>query len=244
MSSVHYYHQGNRGLSRVIAEGLGLTGNDAYTTVLLHFGGADASTTITDDNAGGSAHTWTARGNAQLDTADKKFGTASLLLDGTGDYIDTPDSADWTLGAGDWTFDCWFNRNGGYGADRILIGQSTSGFSYPFYLGFDSANKLTIVLNPGGSSRVGATAIAAGGWHHAAVVRTGNVVRLFLDGAQEGADLAYSDTVADSSAKLAVGRLGEADYGYFFGWIDEVRISKGIARWTTTFTPPTGAYGP
>src|SRR5262245_47256258 len=58
-------------------------GNDTYTKVLLHFNGTDASTTITDDNSGGSAHTWTAAGNAQIDTADYKFGAASGLFDGT-----------------------------------------------------------------------------------------------------------------------------------------------------------------
>ena len=76
-------------------------GNDSFTKVLLHFDGADAATTITDDNAGGSAHTWTAAANAQIDTAQFVFGGASLLIDGTGDYVSTPDHADFTLGSSD-----------------------------------------------------------------------------------------------------------------------------------------------
>ncbi len=56
--------------------------------------GADGSTTFTDSATGGS-HTWTAYGNAQIDTAQNKFGGASGLFDGSGDYIDTPDSPDW-----------------------------------------------------------------------------------------------------------------------------------------------------
>ena len=75
----------------------------AFTKSLLHFDGADASTTFTDE----SGKTFTARGNAQLDTAQQKFGTASGLFDGTGDYIDTPDHADWFLGTGDFTIDFW-----------------------------------------------------------------------------------------------------------------------------------------
>jgi hypothetical protein len=80
-------------------------GNDTYTKVLLHFDGSDASTTITDSNSGGSAHTWTAAGNAQIDTAQYKFGGASGLFDGTGDWVTTPDHADFTLGSSDFTID-------------------------------------------------------------------------------------------------------------------------------------------
>src|SRR5258708_4302625 len=60
-------------------------GNDSFTKVLLPYNGADASTTFTDTNSGGSAHTWRAAGNGQIDTADSKFGGASGLFDGTGD---------------------------------------------------------------------------------------------------------------------------------------------------------------
>src|SRR5262245_43415513 len=75
--------------------------NDSFTKIEHHYNGADASTTILDTNAGGSPHTWTANGNAQLDTADFKFGGSSLLLDGTGDFVDTPDHTDFTLGTSD-----------------------------------------------------------------------------------------------------------------------------------------------
>jgi hypothetical protein len=84
-------------------------GNDAFTKILLHMDGTNGSTTFTDTNAGGSAHTWTANGNAQISTAQSKFGGASGLFDGTGDYITTPDHADYTLGSGDFTIDLWFN---------------------------------------------------------------------------------------------------------------------------------------
>src|SRR5262245_32929117 len=84
-------------------------GNDTNCKVLLHFNGTDTATTITDSNAGGSAHTWTAAGNAQIDTAASKFGGASGLFDGTGDWVTTSDHADFTLGSGAFTIDLWFN---------------------------------------------------------------------------------------------------------------------------------------
>jgi hypothetical protein len=241
-----YYHHYQPAIAqpRMPCGGLGMTGNDVYTTVLLHMDGADASTTVTDSNAGGSAHTWTARGNAQIDTAQSKFGGASLLLDGTGDYIDTPDHADWTFGSGDFTVDLWFSRNGGNGAECMLFGDCTSGFSYPIYLALNVNNRLAVALNDGAATMQGTTQITTSGWHHVALVRTGNTMKLFVDGTQEGGDVAFASSINSIATKLSVGRLGEADYGYFTGWIDEFRISKGIARWTAGFTPPTSAYGP
>jgi hypothetical protein len=93
----------------IIAGTVAVVGNDSFTKVLLHFDGTDAATTFTDSNTGGSAKTWTAIGNAQIDTAAFKFSTASGLFDGTGDGISTPDHADFTLGSGNFTIDCWFN---------------------------------------------------------------------------------------------------------------------------------------
>ena len=106
-------------------------GNDGFTKVLLQFNGADASTTITDVNAGGSAHTWTANGNAQIDTAQSKFGGASLLCDGTGDYVTTPDHADFTLGSSDFTIDCWFQvQCGRRGRSCCSAGRWTTRFDH------------------------------------------------------------------------------------------------------------------
>ena len=83
--------------------------SDAYTVLLLHCNGVDESTTFTDSSGGGvgSPHTVTAVGNAQIDTAQKKFDTGSALFDGTGDYLSLEDSDDWDFGTGDFTVDCW-----------------------------------------------------------------------------------------------------------------------------------------
>ena len=93
--------------------------NDA---LLLHFDGADGSTTFTDSSL--TPKTRTANGDAQIDTADSKFSGASGLFDGTDDYITTPDSADFVLGSEDFTIDLWFNCNAPSGAIRHLAGQN------------------------------------------------------------------------------------------------------------------------
>ena len=93
-------------------------GNDAYTKVLLDFDGDDGGVVVTDSNVGGASHVWTAAGNAQIDTAIKKYGTGAGLFDGSGDYFSTPDHADFTVGSSDFTVDCWFNCTEPAGADR------------------------------------------------------------------------------------------------------------------------------
>ncbi|MCV0387408.1 MAG: LamG domain-containing protein [Nitrobacter sp.] len=223
----------------------GRAGNDAFTKVLLHMDGADASTTFTDSNYGGSAKTWTANGNAQIDTAQSKFGGASGLFDGTGDYVDAPDHADFTLGSGDFTIDCWFNRAGGDATYRALCGQVDSGVTaWASFLRLTDTNVMqgSIMISGSAKTIAGTTAFTATGWHHVALVRTSGTLKLFLDGTQEGGDLAAVGTVGDSAAKLTLGRLGEFNGQYWNGWIDEFRISVGIARWTANFTPPPQAY--
>ena len=98
---------------------------NASTVSLYHFNGSDTSTTMTDD----LGHASTAAGNAQLDTSQKKFGTASLLLDGTGDEVKSDaTSTDWTMGTGDFTAECWI-RPAAIGSPMIVIGNRILAFT-------------------------------------------------------------------------------------------------------------------
>ena len=84
---------------------------DAYfsdVVLLLHMGGTDGSTTFTDEKG----HTVTANGDAQIDTAQSKFGGASALFDGSGDYLSVADSADFEFGSSDFTIDGWVRLHG------------------------------------------------------------------------------------------------------------------------------------
>ena len=223
-------------------------GNDTYTKILLHFNGSDAGTTITDDNAGGSAHTWTANGNANTDTGIVKFGTAALLCDGSGDYVTTPDHADLVLGSSDFTIDFWFNvAVAGNGTLRGFAGQCDSSAlnsSTSFRCNIGTTNVISGAVADGVTAYTitGSTAIITTGWHHYAFVRTGNFLKLFLDGVQESTDLAIAVAVNNSANAFALGRRGEQNNSYYNGSLDEFRLSVGIARWTTNFTPPTDEY--
>jgi concanavalin A-like lectin/glucanase superfamily protein len=223
-------------------------GNDSFTKVLLHMDGSNGGTSFPDTNAGGSAHTWTASG-ATTDTSTFQFATASENAVGGSKYITTPDSTDFTLGSGDWTIDFWINVNGGAGTSRFVssqLGSTGTNASGSFAIKVDSSNvMIASVFTAAVSTDVtGTTNMTTGTWRHVAFVRTGNILKLFINGTQEGGNVAYSGTVNDVTANLSVGRAGDFTSLTFNGYIDEFRLSVGVARWTANFTPPTGPYCP
>jgi hypothetical protein len=224
-------------------------GNDSSTKVLLHFNGADGSTTITDENAGGSAHTWTAAGNAQIDTAQSKFGGASALFDGTGDWITTPDHADFEFGSSDFTVDAWFRCTATSGSAEAIIAKATDTFAAGWIIRRNTDNTIVVYAKEsaasGGVFLQGTTQftdVTNTGWHHVALTRSGNTWRLFIDGVIEDSKT-ESFSIADNAAVLAVGTWGTTGGADpWNGHIDEVRVSVGVARWTANFTPPTSPY--
>lgn len=231
--------------------------DDSYTKALLHMNGADASTVFTDE----AGHTFTARGTAQLDTAQKKFGTASGLFDGDSDWIDTPDHDDWNLGSGSFTIDfrIRFNALPAASAEMYLCGQRDIPVNPPF---LGSIWHLYIV-NSAGTYQWGlryyiyptwtnvltknSPGLSTNTWYHIALVRSGNSWYVFQDGTQCGTTVTNSDTLPNVAPTYmgALFRIGQdGSVGYVNGWLDEFRLSKDIARWTANFTPPTGEYSP
>jgi len=202
--------------------------------------------------AGTTTHTVTAYGNAQIDTAQSKFDGASGLFDGTGDYLSTPDSDDWNFGGGDFTIDFWvrFNSLPANGEWATFYCQRPSGWQNQIYFGFRNiggAYSWDFSVYSGGTviiEVIKATTVSTNTWYHAALVRSGNNFYIFQSGAQVGTTVTDSDSVPDLASTLTIGRLGVYDGYYLNGWLDEFRVSKGSARWTANFTPPTSAYTP
>jgi hypothetical protein len=219
---------------------------DAYTKLLLHCDGADASTTFTDasPSARGNA---TVVGTAQVDTAQKKFGTGSLLLDGNSDGITYADSADWTFGTDNWTIDFWVRFASTSGVQSFLI-QRADVNNY-LYFRKESDNKLMMIDVVGSSNRMyyittSAPTINTNTWYHIAYVRNGAGGLIFLDGTSLSlTENTAMGTMADISAIVSIGYMAATSENFVNGWIDEFRVSKGIARWTANFTPEKRAYG-
>lgn len=219
--------------------------DDIYTKALLHMDGADASTTFTDE----SGKTWTRSGDAQIDTAQFKFGGASGLFDGNGDYISTPDSDDFYFGTGDFTVDCWVRYINTANSQMVcsqLVDDNNS-----WYLFKTSLQKLALYFIVGGVAKANITmtnaySFLADTWYHLAFVRNGANCFMFINGVSQALTTFTAfgaNDVGNIAAPLEIGRYNAGTFLYHNGWIDEFRLSKGIARWTSNFTPPTQAYG-
>lgn len=213
----------------------GIGGNDSYTKLLLHCDGADASTTFTDSSA--SAHTLTAVGNAQIDTAQSVFGGGAGLFDGTGDELTIPDSAVFDFGAGEFTVD--FRIRFVATTDQVFIGDIPGGTGVGSWCVFFATGALKIVYNSN-VTLSNAWTPSTNTWYHVAVLRTGTNLMMFVDGTQIGSTQAFSATLDTGARTWHIGAFTDAQY-YVNGWIDELRVSN-VARWTANFTPPTEAY--
>jgi len=210
---------------------------DIYTKSLLHFDGADASTTFTDE----SGKTWTNGGDAQIDTAQSVFGGASGLFDGNEDYIITSAAlADFNMQtAGDWTVDFRIRPTSVAGTHTIAHFHKTADVRG---LHIYSNGTALLVDNGSTASGISAGTIAINTWYHVAVTRQSGTTKLWLDGTLIDSEAAQD--YGDNDSYCMIGRYyGGAATGEFAGHVDEFRVSKGIARWTANFTPPTRAYG-
>jgi hypothetical protein len=174
-------------------------------------------------------------GNAQISTTQSKFGGSSIYLDGTGDYCLFPVSQNFAFGTGDFTLECWIRTNR---TTQSLFGLETGTGSYGLvFSGGDLYwQNSTMVANLMNAS---ATSILDNNWHHVALTRYNGTSRMFFDGVQVVS--ASDSTNYTATTKMNVG-YQHTSANYYLGYINDLRITKGIARYTSNFTPPTTAF--
>lgn len=213
---------------------------DTYTKLMLHGDGADASTTITDE----IGKTVTVVGNAQLDTAQKKFGSASILFDGTGDYLSLADSEDWNFGSNDFTIKLWFRVPSlpGGGTRRGFMAQYNGSDYWGLNLHADGTIQTTI--STGATSQYTSTIFSIDTWYHIALVRHGSSLKFYVNGVLDWSITAVTMPNVSSALRIGNGTDGASFLGDFNGWMDEIRIDNGLARYTAEFTPETSADAP
>lgn len=207
------------------------------TKLLVSADGSDGSTSFLDSSQ--YAHGITVNGNAQVDTTQSKFGGASAQFDGTGDYLTIADSPDWDFGTDDFTVDFWIRP----AADQVRRGliscrQGVNDTSWAVII-YNSTNVVeihssaSIILSAG-------TALPNNAWTHVAVVRSGTTVSIYYDGILKAST--SNSFNFNNGSTLFIGADIDGSIGNFNGHLDELRISQGIARWTSNFTPPTAPY--
>jgi len=180
-------------------------------------------------------------GNAQISTSVVKYGTGSLAFDGTGDYlVSNVASTDlYAFGTGDFTIEFWLYLN------------SVSGYIVPYDGRASGANSTTPTIYlfsaipryyVNGADRITGSTLSTGQWYHIAVSRSGTSTKLFVNGTQVGSTYTDSTVYTNTINRPIIGGDGNApNTNLVNGYMDDVRITKGYARYTANFTPPTAA---
>jgi hypothetical protein len=213
-------------------------------SLLLHGNGANGSTVIRDSSS--RMNTVTAVGNAQISTAQSKFGGASIAFDGTGDVLTIPDNSVFDFGSGNFTIEGWIYQTTPTTGLRLLYAKRT--------IPLPGISNVAVAVNGGTMTAWAASGTASwdivngvtfgaattNTWTHFAVVRNGTAFTGYLGGV--GTSLGTSSaTIINTASSVSIG--GDTDgTSAFAGYIDDLRITKGVARYTANFTPPTAPF--
>jgi hypothetical protein len=204
---------------------------DSSVSLLLHMNGANNSTTFTDNSV--TSKTPTLTGTPIISTAESKFGGASAYFNGSS-FLVYPQSSDFDLSSGTYTIEGWVNPSS-------LASRGTIISKHADWMVFiDNSTTLIFHTSIGEVSRTVPT-ISTGTWYHFAVVSSANTVSIYWNGTLAGTS--FSASTSNTAAQVSIG--ADRHYNplrYYNGYIDELRISKNIARYTSNFTPPAAPF--
>ena len=230
VTNVQWFYQSSRGTWGF---------NDPFrssTSLLLNGNGANGSTTIVDSSP--SPKTVTTVGNAQISTAiADPFGNNTkgvIAFDGTGDSLVAPASIS-HFGTGDFTIELWIYRNT---ATTHGIQEARTGGTAAPWVWYIINGKLSFFA---GADNLSTNNIPSLQWVHIAVTRSAGVLRQFINGNKESENTITANFTT-GAADTQLMRLRDANTDRLNGYIDEYRVTAGIARYTANFTPPTAPF--
>lgn len=180
-------------------------------------------------------------GNAQISTTQSKFGGSSMYFDGTGDWLTIPNGQNFVFGSGDWTVELWVRPASSSRQGFATLGNN-AGTNIPWEVGINASGKFRALVQTSGGQVIidGTTTPSANTWYHVAVARYGGTVTLYVNGVAEATGSVSTNALVTETSPVYVGAY---NYGFpLTGYIDDLRITKGIARYTSNFTPPTTAF--
>jgi len=186
--------------------------------------------------------------NADTSTTQAKFGTSSLALDGSGDWVDIPGNSAFNFGTSDFTVELFLYTSDPSAASydrRIYLNDGPSGndaSNVMLLLVTSSGNEGKVGVQNNGLQMYSSTVVTDGAWHHVAMVRNSGTMNLYIDGTSEGTPVTWGDDITANSGapRPRIGSYGTAG-GDFNGYIDEIRVSR-FARYTGNFTAPTEEF--
>lgn len=211
---------------------------DSYTKLLMPFDSdySDIATSKVFNNAGG----------VSISTSSPKFGAGSALFSGASNsYLySTSNYVDYAFIANDFTIDCWFKHSGtGVASETIIYTYGSYGSGIKIVVKDTTVecyargeyNDFASVISPVATPRDGE-------WHHIALVRYYRYFTLYLDGVG-GTPVTDKTTlvILQPTREVMIGCQSPGT-NQFYGYLDELRVSRGKARWTSNFTPPTAPY--
>jgi hypothetical protein len=174
-------------------------------------------------------------GNAQISTTQSKFGGSSMYFDGTGDYLDAPQSDLYSMRTGNFTLEFWIYFSSTSGTQVIYTGRNTTTpyiqlNSGALQFGFSGGpdNVINYTWNPSATT-----------WYHVAFVRSSGTLSLYINGTSAASASNSTDWATPAYARIAANNSGASAFN---GYLDDFRLTKGYARYTSNFTAPTAAF--
>ena len=180
----------------------------------------------------------TSYGTPTTDTTVKKFGTSSLELNGTTDYIGVAGNNDFGFGTGDYTVEGFFYFDSVAATTNLFDFRAGAGSDVAPVVYIDAGGELRFYSYS--ADRITGTTLTTGQWYHIAVSRSGNDTRLFLDGILEGT-WTVSPVDYDVAKPLIIGARWDAA-NKLDGYVDEFRVTKDLARYTGNFVVPASEF--
>ena len=181
---------------------------------------------------------YTTVGDSKVSSGAVKYGTGAMYFDGTGDYLNGPFSPLYAIESCDFTVEAWVYRNAIGAEHNIAITRDVAGGD-GWNLRINATNTLQFYYNAGTSISSTGT-IPLNTWTHIAATRNGTAGKLFINGVIDGTATFVNGTTTTQRLRIGVSATNAA--GYFNGYIDDLRITKGFARYTANFTPSAVAF--
>jgi hypothetical protein len=192
-------------------------------------------------------------GDVKISTTQNKFGASSLYFDGTGDYCFIRNAQSFLFGSGNFTIELWAYISE-TSSRKYILGPGTDTASHFDGFGVEIfGQQLCVWASSNGTSwdmiecdtagNRGATLLSANTWYHISVTRSGNTFRTFVNGVVEKTYTSSAAIFSDATVPYNIGRTAYLSGTFYYnGYMDDLRVTKGYARYTANFTPPTVAH--